>query len=65
MFSHWFRLCSEGFEKWMTIDKSEIEKWENQPVFTAPEMDSRSYQILVYHKCYALILLITCLMDAR
>ncbi|PRD32164.1 UNVERIFIED_CONTAM: hypothetical protein NCL1_21327 [Trichonephila clavipes] len=65
MNSHRFRLCSEGSEKWMTADKSEIEKWENQPIFTAPGMDPRFYRILVYHKCYALILLITCLMDIR
>ncbi|GFR24659.1 uncharacterized protein TNCT_275001 [Trichonephila clavata] len=65
MLSHWFRLCSEGLEKWMAIDKSEIEKWENPPVFTAAEMEPRLYRILVYSKCYALILLISCLMDTR
>ncbi|GFS60862.1 uncharacterized protein NPIL_655151 [Nephila pilipes] len=65
MLFSWFRLCVEGLQKWMTIDKAEVEKWEYQSIFTRPEVDARVYRMLVHTKCFAMVLVSTHLMDER
>lgn len=60
---YWYQLCSEGLEKWITIDKTEMERWEDQPIFYAHDMNEAFYRIILNSKCYAMILITNCIMD--